>query len=208
MTEAKLLITPGCPHCSTMMNLLGDLLKEGRIARLIMINIAEQPDEAAKHNVRSVPWLKLGEMEFVGARTRAELEHTIDMAESNDGQRRYLFEQLKNGRLDEVTTLLERDTSKLADLVALLKGKEVPMTVRIGVSAILEGLQENPSVLKDILPDLLELSESPNETIRADACHFLSLERSDEAVNRLHVCTSDESQMVREVAEEALGALK
>jgi len=208
MTEAKLLITPGCPHCSTMMNLLGDLLKEGRIARLIMINIAEQPDEAAKHNVRSVPWLKLGEMEFVGARTRAELEHTIDMAESDDGQRRYLFEQLKNGRLDEVATLLERDTSKLADLVALLKGKEVPMTVRIGVSAILEGLQENPSVLKDILPDLLELSESPNETIRADACHFLSLERSDEAVNRLHVCTSDESQMVREVAEEALGALK
>ncbi len=204
MTEAKLLIAPDCPYCATMMNLLGDLLKEGRIARLLMINIAEQPDEAAKHNVRSVPWLKLGEMELTGAQTRTDLEHAIDMAVSNDGQQRFLFEQLKNGRLDEVAALIERDKSQLPDLVALLKGKEVPMTVRIGVSAILEGLQENPSVLNGILPELLELSAFPDETIRADACHFLSLTGGDKAVKRLQECTNDESSMVREVATESL----
>jgi len=187
-----------------MMNLLGDLLKEGKIARLIMINIAEQPDEAAKHNVRSVPWLKLGEMEFVGAQSRTELEKAIEMSASDDGQQRFLFEQLKNGRLDDVTELIESDKSQLPDLVALLKGKEVPMTVRIGVSAILEGFQENPSVLNDILPDLIELSESSDETIRADACHFLSLAGGDEAVKRLQECTNDESPMVREVAIEGL----
>lgn len=204
MTEAKLLIAPDCPYCATMMNLLGDLLKEGRIARLLMINIAEQPDEAAKHNVRSVPWLKLGEMELTGAQTRTDLEHAIDMAVSNDGQQRFLFEQLKNGRLDEVAALIERDKSQLPDLVALLKGKEVPMTVRIGVSAILEGLQENPSALNGILPELLELSAFPNETIRADACHFLSLTGGDKAVKRLQECKNDESSMVREVATESL----
>ncbi|GBE08629.1 hypothetical protein BMS3Bbin11_00472 [bacterium BMS3Bbin11] len=204
MTEAKLLIAPDCPYCATMMNLLGDLLKEGRIARLLMINIVEQPDEAAKHNVRSVPWLKLGEMELTGAQTRTDLEHAIDMAVSNDGQQRFLFEQLKNGRLDEVAALIERDKSQLPDLVALLKGKEVPMTVRIGVSAILEGLQENPSVLNGILPELLELSAFPDETIRADACHFLSLTGGDKAVKRLQECTNDESSMVREVATESL----
>ncbi len=204
MTEAKLLIAPDCPYCATMMNLLGDLLKEGRISRLLMINIVEQPDEAAKHNVRSVPWLKLGEMELTGAQTRTDLEHAIDMAVSNDGQQRFLFEQLKNGRLDEVAALIERDKSQLPDLVALLKGKEVPMTVRIGVSAILEGLQENPSVLNGILPELLELSAFPDETIRADACHFLSLTGGDKAVKRLQECTNDESSMVREVATESL----
>ncbi len=31
MTEAKLLIAPDCQHCTSMMNLLGDLLKEGTI---------------------------------------------------------------------------------------------------------------------------------------------------------------------------------
>ncbi len=204
MTEAKLLIAPGCPHCATMMSLLGDLLKEGKIGRLFMVNIAEQPDEAAKHNVRSVPWLKLGEMEFIGAQSRAELENAIEMSLSDDGQQRFLFEQLKNGRLNEVTKLIEGDKNQLHDLMALLKGKEVPMTVRIGVSAILEGFQEKPFLLKEILPDFLELSESPDETVRADACHFLSLEGSEDARKRLQQCVNDESAMVREIAEESL----
>jgi len=143
-------------------------------------------------------------MEFTGAQTRTELEHAIAMAVSVDGQQRFIFEQLKNGRLDEVAALVERDKSQLPDLVALLKGKEVPITVRIGVSAILEGFQENPSVLKDILPDLLELSESSDETIRADACHFLSLEGSDAAKKRLQECIKDNSAMVREVAMDSL----
>jgi thiol-disulfide isomerase/thioredoxin len=173
MTEAKLLIAPGCPHCASMMSLLGDLLKEGKIGRLLMVNIAEQPDEAAKHNVRSVPWLKLGEMEFSGAHSRAELENAIEMSVSDDGQQRFLFEQLKNGRLDD------------------------------GVSAILEGFQKDSSALNSILPDLLELSESTDETVRADACHFLSLEGSDVAKERLQQCVKDESSMVREVAEES-----
>lgn len=204
MTEAKLLISPGCPHCATMMSLLGELLKEGKIARLLMINIAEQPEVAAKHNVRSVPWLKLGELEFTGAHTRAELENAIDMSVSDDGQQRFLFDQLKNGQLDDVTELVSRDKSLLPDLIALLKGKEVPMSVRIGVSAILEGFQQESSALNDILPDLLELSESADETTRADACHFLSLLDSDAAHERLQQCINDESAMVREIAEESI----
>ncbi len=204
MTEAKLLITPACQYCNSMMSLLSELLKEGRIARLLIINIAEQPDEAAKHNVRSVPWLKLGEFEMAGALTRAELEHAIDMAISEDGRQRFLFDRLKNGQLDEVVTLIERDKNQLTDLVVLLKGKDVPMTVRIGVSAVLEGLQASPSVLTNILPDLLELSESSDETMRADACHFLSLEGGEAAKKRLQECIKDNSAMVRDVAEESL----
>lgn len=204
MTEAKLLIAPGCQYCSTMMSLLGDLLKEGKISRLLMINIAEQPDEAAKYNVRSVPWLKLGEMEFAGAQSRADLEKAIEMSGSDNGQRQYLFEQLKNGQLDEVSALIERDKSQLSELLALLRGEEVPMSVRIGISAILEDLREDPAALNDILPDLLQLSKSVDETTRADACHFLSLQGSNAAIKRLQECINDDSAMVREVATESL----
>ena len=202
ITEAKLLIAPACPHCATMMNLLGELLKEGKISSLLMINIAEQPEQAAINNVRSVPWLKLGEIEFTGAHSRAELEHAIDLAVSDNGQQKLLFEQLKNGRLDEVAELVGRDRDLLSELVDLLKAKDVPMTVRIGVSAVLEGYQDKPDKLQAILPGLLELSESSDETIRADACHFLSLAGGDAARRRLQECTNDESSMVREVAAE------
>ena len=204
MTEAKLLIAPGCPHCSTMMSVLGELLKEGRIGRLVMINIAIQPDEAAKHNARSVPWLKLGEMEFTGAHSRAELEHAIEMAVSEDGQQRYLFEQLKNGRLDEVIELVQRDRERLPDVIALLRGSEVPMTVQIGVSAILESFADDKKALSAILPELLELSRSESEAVRTDACHFLSLVEDDAARVRLQQCLDDDSAMVREVARDGL----
>ena len=82
------------------------------------------------------------------------------------------------------------------------------MTVRIGVSAILEGLQENPIDLQIILADLLELSESSDETIRVDACHFLSLAGGDKARQRLQQCIDDDSEMVREVAAESLEDMK
>ena len=204
MTQAKLLIAPGCPHCSTMMNILGELLKEGRIGRLVMINIAEQPDAAAKYNVRSVPWLKIGEMEFSGAHSRAELDHAIEMAVSEDGQQRFLFEQLKNGRLDEVIELVQRDRERLPDVIALLHGSEVPMTVQIGVSAILESFADDPSALSGVLPELLELSRSENEAMRTDACHFLSLVDDDAARERLQQCIDDSSATVREVARDGL----
>ncbi len=207
MIEAKLLIAPGCQYCSTMMSLLGDLLKEGRIARLLMINIAEQPEEAAKHNVRSVPWLKLGDMEFTGAVSRPEIENAVDMLVSGNSQQRFLFETLKNGQLNTVTELVKEDTGQLQNLVSLLKGKDVPMVVRIGVSAVLESFMENPSALKPVLPDLLELSESTDDTVRADACHLLSLEGSNEAKQRLQECTSDPSGVVREIAEDALAEM-
>jgi thiol-disulfide isomerase/thioredoxin len=204
MSDAKLLIAPNCPHCATMMGLLGDLLKEGRIRRLLMININEEPEEAAKHNVRSVPWLKLGELEFTGAMSRAELESSIDQSVSEGGQRRFIHDQLKSGMLEDVIQYVGHDKKLLAEALVLLDDAEVPISVRIGVSALIEGLQGSPDVLKSILPELLQLSQSGDDAVRADACHFLSLTGDEAARARLHECRHDESAMVREIAEESL----
>ena len=57
-----------------MMKQLSELLKEGVLGRLEMINIGSRPEVAAHYNVRSVPWLKVGELEFSGAMTRQEIE--------------------------------------------------------------------------------------------------------------------------------------
>jgi hypothetical protein len=202
MSDAKLLITPDCPHCSTMMSLLGDLVKAGRIRRLLIINISEEPEEAARHNVRSVPWLKLGELEFTGAMSRGELDKAIDQSVSDDGQRRFIFDQLKSGRLDDVIQFVGHDKKLLAEAISLLYENDVPISVRIGVSALIEGLQGAPGVLESILPELIELSRIDNETIRADACHFLSMTGDQVAQSRLRECLNDKSAMVRKIAED------
>jgi hypothetical protein len=204
MSDAKLLIAPNCPHCSAMMALLGDMVKEGAIRRLLIINISEEPEEAARHNIRSVPWVKLGNLEFVGARSREELEKAIDQANSESGQRRFIFDQLKGGMLEDVIQYVGHDRERLVEAIALLYEEDVPIAVRIGVSALVEGLQGSPDVLKSILPELLKLSKVENETIRADAIHFLSLVDDEPARERLRECLDDESAMVREIAGDAL----
>ena len=103
---------------------------------------------------------------------------------------------------------VKRDREKLPDVLALLKGSDVPMTVRVGVSAVLESFEDDKSVLATVLPELLELSRSADEVMRTDACHFLSLVGGEEARKRLQQCLNDDSAVVREVAREGFDALE
>jgi len=207
VNEALLLIAPGCPHCATMMGLLGELLKEGAIGRLVMVNIAEQPDIAAKHGVRSVPWLKLGQFEFSGALSRGEIETWLQAAAANGGLQGYLAQQLENGALRDILVQVRRRPRLLVDLLDILRGDDVPLTVRIGISAVVEAFADQPQVLRGRIPEFLGLLESGEAAVRADACHFLGLTGSAEARSALERCLHDPEPMVREIARESLDLL-
>ena len=60
-SSLKLFVAPGCPHCSGMIRLLSDMLKNGKIAQLEMINTGVNPVAATEYNIRSVPTLLIGE---------------------------------------------------------------------------------------------------------------------------------------------------
>ena len=76
--SALLLIATGCQHCPSMLQSLSDLIKEGKIARLEIVNIVQDPERAQALNVRSVPWLKIGEYELIGLKTKTEILQWID----------------------------------------------------------------------------------------------------------------------------------
>ena len=204
MTDALLLITSSCPYCPGMMQILGDLVKEGKLGRLEIVNITVEPDVAGQYGVRSVPWLRLGESEFSGTMSRGEIEKWISLAGGHDGQGGMLAEQLQKGRLADVLPRLQREPEILGDLLRLLRADDVPLAVRIGVSAAVESLEENPGILREQLPLLLELTRHAEPATRADACHFLALAGGDEARAGIESCLDDREEMVREIARESL----
>ena len=204
VTDALLLVTSTCPHCPAMMKLLGALLKEGVLGRLEMINIVARPEVAAQYNVRSVPWLKLGEQEFSGAMTRQEIEDWISLAEGQGDSEKNLADQLKAGALNDVVSLAQQQPRILDDLLSILKGKDVPLTVRIGISAVIESFADKSELLNDLVPAMLGLAAHEDPATRADACHFLGMANSEEARKGLKACLDDTEQMVREIAEESL----
>ena len=83
--DALLLIATGCAHCPTVLDGLCKLLKQGRLGRLEVINIAARPDYAQSIGVRSVPWTRIGPFELEGAQNPSALAEWAERAATGTG---------------------------------------------------------------------------------------------------------------------------
>ena len=119
----------------------------------------------------------------------------------------YTQHLLETGRLDEAIAIAKESIDNRKGLLELLASADTPITVKIGIGAIVEELSE-AGLLADILDDIVGLSRSESPHLRADACHFLGLTRSPAAIPRLReMLAQDENDDVREIAAESLAEI-
>jgi hypothetical protein len=201
--DSLLLLAPGCPHCPVVLDGLTALVKEGRIGRLEVINIAVLPERARDLGVRSVPWVRLGDLEFLGQMTPEELRHWAEVAPRPDGRRLYLAHLLTTGQLARVEARAGADSGWLTDLAELLADPEAGLHVRIGVMAVLEQRHGRP-LPAGAARALARAARDPDPRLRADACHALGLADRGQAAPVLRACLQDADPQVREAAREAL----
>lgn len=206
--DALLLIATGCAHCPRMLAALAELVKEGRIGRLEVINIVERPAAAQTLGVRSVPWLRLGDYEFVGLQSEAELRRWADQAAAGDaGDTEYLSHLLKEGQLERVVEWVRADSRRLPGLAGRLGDADTPLSVRIGIGALMEDLADAEAG-RAAQPELLALLQHADARVRADAAHFLGLVGDHQALAPLALLAKDPDPEVREVVQEAREALR
>jgi thiol-disulfide isomerase/thioredoxin len=201
-----LLIGSHCPHCQSVLDSLTRLVKEGRLARLTVINLNASPGAPEARGVRSVPWTRLGPFELTGALSAAELRDWSEMAASGGGWGRYIAYLIEGGRLDALIERIRSAPSTLTDLLQLFADPDTGLAVRIGVSAAIETLAGS-DILRRAAPEIQPLTSSDNPQIRADACYFLGLAGDPVALASLRRLLEDERPEVREVAAEALELL-
>lgn len=202
--DALLLIAPGCPHCPAILEALADLVKTGEIGALEVVNAALRPERAQALGVRGVPWFRIGPFEFEGTMSRGALRNWAERATEPAGVTAYLKETLATGGLARAERLLAALPDPLPPLLALLDDPGLPMAVRLGTGALLEGLARS-GALRRAIPQLGGLSRHPDHRVRADACHYLGLTQDEEAVPYLRERLSDENPEVREIAGESIG---
>ena len=179
----------------------------GLLEQLEVINIEQSPDLAAPYQVRSVPWLQLGEFVFDGALTPGELDYWINESSSNSGVSHYLEYLLENGKLGNAIEWLEQGRATLQDVIPLLSNPDTKLNVRIGLGAIMETYEDTVAI-REILPDLIGLIQHAHPAIRIDVCHYLSLTHSNDAIEPLTAMLADEDQQVRQTAKESLEELQ
>ena len=202
--DATLLIAPGCPHCPKVLQALSEFVKRGEIGSLEIINIAVHPEAAEKAGTRSVPWTKIGAFELVGALTPQEIRETIAKAGRSDPIEP-LVHLLETSRLDDVVRDVTDNPAKLPALVTLLGDLDTPMAVRIGIGALLEELPG--SLVRSAEDELITLASSGNQSVRADAAHYLSLVDTARSRKTLQELLEDDSDEVCEIARESLETL-
>lgn len=205
-TQALLLIAPGCAHCPSQLVALSHLIEKGQLGRLDVVNVLEHPEIAAEHGSRSVPWVRIGPFELSGSHSAEELARWIDHANRGTGMAEYLTELLEAGGLRQAEETLLRQPQQLSALIDLLGSLETPMAVRIGVGAIMEGL-EGTAGLRTLVPALGKLTSANEPQIRTDACHYLGLSHDPAAGPYIRPLLDDADPEVREAAEESLQLL-
>lgn len=204
--EALLLLAPGCPHCPRMLELLGQALKQGRIGRLEAVNILAHPERAQALGIRNLPWTRIGRFGFSGLISPGELERWIRHATLGTGTREYYANALAAQGLPQVLEMIREDPASLGELLRLLAEPDTRMIVRIGIGALMEELQGS-EVIQGAISELGALTCSASPPTRADACHYLGLTASPEALPYVRSLLNDPDPQVREIAEESLHRL-
>lgn len=203
---ATLLISSHCPHCARTLAAVVRLVKGGKLSRLEILNLDQEPEAARRYAVRQVPWLRIGPFELTGALSDQEAERWAEHAAAGTGFADYAASLLERQGLDRVLVLVREDPGRLAEMLSLLEDDEQALGVRIGVSAVIESLAGEP-VLRAAVPVLQQLCLAPSAQTRADACHFLGLAGDPTALQSVRRLLADDDQQVREIAEETIEML-
>lgn len=184
-----------------MKTALAQLREEGLIADIELVDATLETARAQALNIKSVPWLRLGALEFEGQMSRGDLRAWARSAETAEGLRHYFLTMLKNGKRGHVESVIRQHPRYAYALGGLLNDADASMAVRIGIGAVLEELGSSADAMVPALVTLLSDAEARN---RADAAHFLSLIATPAALAALRPALADSSADVREIAAEAL----
>jgi glutaredoxin len=205
--DALLLMGTHCPYCPTVLKGLKSLQAAGVIGKLEAINIEQHPEVAQAAGVRSVPWVRIGPFELEGLRSEQELRNWAEKAGTEAGLAAWLDELLATGKVQQVEAQLKRDPSILAVLLSMFGNPDTQLNTRIGISAIIEGLEES-SLLDAQTERLAAMLKHPDAGIRGDACHFLSLTGQTQAKSLITPLLDDPEADVRMLAKDSLEHLE
>lgn len=201
--SALLLIATGCQHCPSVLLSLSQLVKEGKLSSLEVVNIVAAPERAQALNVRSVPWVKIGEFELVGLKSRAELEKWIDKSSTSGDMSEYFDELMTSGEIAKVQQMIEQQPEQMQSLFNIMQSDNSSLSARIGVGAIIEGLAGSDILIKQI-DQLGKFCQHKNPRVRNDACYYLGLSHHVSARKYIEPLLDDENPEVRECATDAL----
>ena len=199
----ELFITDHCTYCKGMLDNCIMLLKKGVFSCLRICNVETDP-ALLPNGYRTVPILRINTMIFNGLLESDEIRNWVNLEKEQQATTAYIDRLLKLGKLDETQRYLEQETGRYASLLDLLSDPDTGVSVKLGISALLEDKTGTEVLQRELFPRLIELANHNDQNIRGDACYFLGLSQNPLALPALNEKLQDTSPDVREIAQEAI----
>lgn len=206
-SSVLLLISTQCSHCASVMQILSQMLKQGKLARLEIINLEREPNLAKEMKVRSVPWIKIGDRVFEGALSAEEIHRWVEAENKLEADLDYVTQMLLDGSMKQVVSYIEDKPERLKVIVQLMNDADAKINIRLGIGVVLESFAMDDA-MATVLPTLITYLKHDDARVRADACHYLSLTGKPDLISVIEPCLDDVDAEVREIAEESIGELK
>lgn len=205
--DALMILGTHCPHCPAILKHLSNLLEEGQLGRLHIINLEQHPEEAQQYGVRSVPWVRIGNYELHGAQTRETMLQRIQWTSEHATLKNEFDYLLAEAQVDTAIEKINADHSKLSAIIDLLGDSKTVLSTRIGIGVIMEEFA-GTALLNEQLDTFATLATHSDARIRADACHYLSLTHNRKALTVLAKHQDDPSDEVKEVVADSIETLE
>ncbi|MEE9327459.1 MAG: thioredoxin family protein [Cocleimonas sp.] len=210
--DALMLLSSHCAHCPGVLELLSKMIKAGDIANLTVVNLEKNPDAMQKYKVRSVPWVRIGKHELTGSQTLEALQQRAQWAiddHQNKDQKNLDADfdfLLSDGQVNKVIEAIKKDQLGIKVIMSLLGDSGTVLSTRIGIGVVFEEFATTDFV-KELIPQLAELSQHEDQRIRADAYHYLGLTKDKSALPFLEKGKNDKDLEVREIVADSLEEL-
>lgn len=203
--EARLFVTPHCPHCPVAATTLFGLLDEDPAARLAIVDVDLFPEIATRDHVRSVPTV------LVGRHYRSTGAVSIpDVRAALTGQRpdaEALGRMLDSGDADVVAAMMIEAGEVFPGVLNRLAHET--MSVRLGAMAALERvIASAPDAARAAEPGIWERLAGTGPQATGDLVYILGEAGGSDSVPRLQAFLQDSADdELREAVEDALARL-
>ncbi len=200
-------VAQGCPHCPEAVRTVLMLACDNPQITVSIIDALYFHDIAGKYRIKSTPTLIVNDgLTLVGAVKTNDLVERLLGLSSEAAVTGILKSMIDCGRAEDAADLM-CDRERPDAILPMYKSNE--FSQRMGALLVMEeALDRNPRILDPIVDQLTELMRSDDVGLRGDTASILGRIGTDEAVSALKRALEDPDQDVRDVANEALEALR
>jgi thioredoxin-like negative regulator of GroEL len=200
--EIQLFVMPGCAICPQMEHLFSNMLHQGEISSLDIIDVTEHEELAKQHHIRSVPFYLINGIGFTGARSADEIRALLKQDEVGNWKET-LVQALSQGELDTAEKAISENESARDAMIGLLKAADTALVVRIGLTAVIETFADQDWML-DYQDHIIDMTDHADQRIAVDALYYLSLIASSGSLDHLECVATNSNGELSEHARELL----